>query len=231
MKTIMWAMPVYGNIHRLVYESHISAMGALTKNKDVRIEVVAVTNKMGLASAENEIVRASKKTKPDFIFWTEMDMILPTNCVVNLFESIEKQNVEIMSGVYFLRGSGQPCLFKRWDKKGENEYAHSPFLTFPKDRIFPCDCPGMGCVLMKSSVFDKINEPWFDDRENGCGTDIYFYTNAAKKGIQAWVDPRVICDQIDEDEPKRWGIEDYVKWIGDGDKKGGFVDSCAQTIN
>lgn len=224
--TLAWVMPVYGNIHRLVYESHMAALGSLVKDGITVIpKFVMVTNKMGLSSASNMIVKAVLELKPDYIFWTEMDMVLPSHSVRTLYKNMTTHNLDVLAGVYFLRGNGQPCLYKQivWSKA--NPYSHTPIFTFPKNAIFQVGCPGMGCVLLKREVFEKLEEPWFDDQEKKCGTDMYFYHNLSEKGVKVYADSSVLCDQIDEDTPRVWGLEDYNKWILEKGPKLGFIHS------
>ena len=228
--TLAWVMPVYGNIHRTVYESHMAAMGNLAKNGVVATpKFVCVTNKMGLASASNAIVNAVLEVGCDYVFWTEMDMLLPSQGPITLLEHAIKYKLDVLSGVYFLRGSGQPCLFRKVVEV-ENPYAYTPFITYPNNAIFEVGCPGMGCVLFASSVFEQIAKPWFDDQEGMCGQDMYFYTKLRDKGIKIHADSTVVCGQIDEDEPKIWGLETYTEWAK-GHSSSGFVNSTVKTVD
>jgi len=224
--SLAWVMPVYGNIHRLVYESHMAAMGSLAKNGVVAVpRFVCVTNKMGLAAASNAIVRAVLEMGVDYVFWTEMDMLLPSFGPITLLEHAIKYDIDVLSGVYFLRGNGQPCLYKKV-LDVPNPYAHTPMLTFPDHSIFEVGCPGVGCVLFKTSIFNKLKEPWWDDQEGQCGQDMYFYTKLREAGVKVYADSSVICGQIDEDEPRIWGEDDYKEWLkGSGTRSSGFINS------
>jgi hypothetical protein len=231
LPTLAFVTPTYGPIHRRVYESHLAAVGSLAKNGIIcEPKSIIVTGKMGLASASNEIVRGLLATKPDYAMWVEQDMILPANSIVNLLEHAMKYDLDVLSGVYFLRGSGQPCLFRKL-KTGANKYAHAQVTTFPKNSIFELKgTPGVGCVLFKTSIFEKLQEPWWDDQEGACGQDIYFYTHLLEAGVKVWVDSSVICDQIDDDEPKVWSTKDYDEWLKTHGG-GGFIHSFGNCIS
>lgn len=59
--------------------------------------------------------------------------------------------------------------------------------------LFKVHAVGTGCVLIKTSVFEKIEKPWFwygdiDKPETYTGEDIWFCRQAAKAGIDTWVD-------------------------------------------
>lgn len=214
LPTLAWVMPVYGEIHRLVYESHMAAMGSLAKEGIVCTpKFVCVTNKMGLATASNMITDQILDLKPDYVFWTEMDMILPGHAVTTLLKHILKYDLKVLSGVYFLRGSGEPCLYRRIIGNKEHKYAHTRLATFPKNTIFPVGVPGVGCVMFKREIFEGLKKPIWDDQEGECGQDMFFYTNLADAGIQVYADSSVICEQIDTDEPQMWGEKQYNEWL------------------
>ena len=225
--TLAWVMPMYGNIHRLVYESHMSAMGSLAKDGVVVTpKFVVVSNKMGLAAASNLITQSCINNKPDYVFWTEMDMVLPAHTVTTLLKHAIEHDISVLSGVYFLRGNGQPCLFKKVLDSSKFRYAHTPMLTFPENALFEVGCPGVGCVLFKTEVFDKLKQPYWDDKEGECGQDMYFYTKLREAGVKVYADSTVICDQIDEDVPRMWTKEDYKIWLESNDGgNNGFIHS------
>jgi hypothetical protein len=167
---------------------------------------------MGLASASNAIVEAALQINTDYVFWTEMDMILPPHTIATLLKHAQQYDLPVLSGVYFLRGNAQPCLYRKSPHKGASRYAHTIMTVFPKDSLFPVDVPGVGCVLFKTEVFKKISKPWWDDQEGTCGQDMYFYTKCREAGIKVYADSTVICGQIDDDEPKMWDEAEYLKW-------------------
>lgn len=230
--TLAWVMPMYGSIHRLVYESHMSAMGSLAKEGViVTPKFVVVSNKMGLAGASNHITQAVIDLKPDYVFWTEMDMVLPSHTVTTLLKHAMEHNLDVLSGIYFLRGNGQPCLFKKVVEGSNFRYAHTPMITFPENALFEVGCPGVGCVLFKTNIFNKLKAPYWDDKEGECGQDMYFYTKLREAGIKVHADSTVICDQIDEDVPRLWTKLDYDKWLKSNEGgNNGFIHSSNKDI-
>lgn len=231
-----WAVPSYGPIFSPVYASHLSVIGYASRYLSVhrlgQIPMVGATDRMYLHSACNEIVRQAKLANLTHLFWTETDMILPHDALPKLL-AMDK---EIAAGIYFLRnGGGQPCLYVKTPVEvKENPYLHTPVTIYDERRPFKVGCPGMGCVLTKMSVFDKVEEPWFDlkandhGKKNGYGQDLYFFTKVRWAGIDVWVNPDVICDQIDTCIV---GYADYRKRIAEkGDGLGsGFIGSDSGT--
>ena len=227
---IGWVMPAYGPIFPQVYSSHLTAIAYasrhLTMDRLGTIPMVGATDRMYLHSAANLCVEEALKLNLTHTFWTEADMILPKDVILKLL-ALDK---DIAAGVYFLRGgSGQPCLYKRTPlETKENPYLHTPITVYDERGPFRVDCPGMGCALIKTEVFRKIERPWFDlkandeGKRNGYGQDLYFYTKVRWAGFEVWVDPGVICDQIDT-----WvvGYADYRKRLQDTTQPmgGGFI--------
>ena len=211
----MWAPCVSSWLRTVAYTArhfqieHIGKIGG-----------AGVTDRLYTMTAQNCLV---KETLADptvtHLFFTEMDMVLPHDCIVKLL-ALDK---DMASGLYFLRcntqgGRGQPCLYKKAtlveaerQLKKSSQYMHSPLSLFPRDTPFQVDCAGLGCVLFKREVFEKLPYPWFDlkagaEDKIGYGSDMYFYTHARNHGLELWVDPTVQCGQIDYYETD---ISDY----------------------
>lgn len=234
---VAWAMPNYGPLFSQVYSSHLAAIAYASRffaNEQIGdMPMLACTDRMYITSACNTIIKEARENNLTHIFWTESDMILPKDVVPKLL-ALKKA---IASGVYFLRGgTGQPCLYKRTPlETKENPYLHTPITMYDERGPFKVDCPGMGCVLMEIGVFDKVPEPWFDlksndpGKTNGYGQDLYFYTKVRWAGIEVWVEPSVICDQIDT---QIVGYKDYRRRLMEGKGlAGGFIGLDAHVVD
>lgn len=159
---------------------------------------VGITARQYTHSAENQLVRDFlADAQATHLFLTESDMLLPDQCLEKLLEVQQP----IVSGVYFLRnGNGQPCLYKRAIGLKGNPYGMSPLTLFPTDKPWRLDgCPGLGCVLIERRVFAAMADPWFQlkDGPDGHGSDLYFYTHVRQAGFPVWVQPAVLCGQVD----------------------------------
>lgn len=227
---IAWAMPSYGPIFASVYASHLAAIAYASRyfymERIGELPMIGATDRMYLHSACNTIVEEALVQDVTHIFWTESDMILPKDALPKL----AAMHKDIAAGVYFLRGgSGQPCLYKHTPIEiKENPYLHTPVTIYDERKPFRVDCPGMGCVLISMDVFKKIERPWFDLKSNsngkkdGYGQDLYFYTKVRWAGFEVWVNPEVICDQVDT---YIVGYADYRKKLADNKSEfsGGFI--------
>lgn len=199
----LWAPAVNSWLTMLAYTArhlHVEHSGTLLGS--------GVTDRQYTHSAENTLVEnfldGTLCPGATHLFFTEMDMILPKNAIVDLLE----MDVDIATGIYFLRGGdGQPCLYKKVITTRENPWVHTPVSMFPTYENFRVDCPGFGCVLFKRKVFETVKFPWFDLAEGKYGSDMYFYTKAKDAGLEVWANPKVMCDQIDYQVV---GYQDYV---------------------
>ena len=64
------------------------------------------------------------------------------------------------------------------------------------DHLFKCSAVGAGCMLIKMSVFKKLDRPYFFIEDKG--EDVYFCDKARAKGIDVWCDPTVAVGHIGE---------------------------------
>ena len=225
----------YGPLWAPAVSSWLRVVAYTARQMDIqhigKIGGAGVTDRMYTHSAENYLILEMLAAEPKFthIFMTESDMILPHDTVTKLV-ALDK---DMASGVYFLRAdlqkdAGQPCLYKRAplnkvdprNEKRNADYMHQGVKIFPADVPFRVDCAGLGCVLIKRHVFEKLPHPWFNlnagsKYEYGYGSDIYFYKHTKDHGFELWIDPTVQCGQIDYYETD---ISDY-KWQLDNDPK------------
>lgn len=226
---LAWAMPNYGPIFSPVYASHLATIAVASRYMTVefmgKIPMIGATDRCYIHIACNNIVEECQQAGMTHIFWTESDMLLPVDTIPKLLE----MDKDIAAGVYFLRGGeGQPCLYKRTPVTvKENPYVHTPIRVYDERGPFKVDCPGMGCVLMKLSLFDKLEEPFFDLKasrkgmKDGYGQDLYFFSKTRWAGIETWVNPDVVCDQIDT---YTIGYKDYRKYLLEKQKnRDGFI--------
>lgn len=223
---ILWGLTGYLRIpFPEVYASHLRAIAWASRYFTVdmageaEISGAGATDRMYTHSAENQLVEELLLGDATHLFLTEIDMVLPKHTLPALLE-LDK---DVVSGVYFLRGGrGQPCLYQKVMTPPENPYVHSPVHVFPSDGPFRIDCPGLGCVLFKREVFERVERPWFDLSAQKYGSDMYFYTKAKQAGVEVWAHPGVFCDQMDY---TRIGYRDYLKRLKDDPDfaKTGFI--------
>lgn len=223
---IAFASTGYGPLWAPAVSSWLRCIGTTAREFSInhigKVGAAGVTDRMYTHSAENRLVEQFLEDKSlTHLFLTESDMILPNDTILKLL----KHDKDMACGIYFLRtdsleGLGQPCLYKRpaaYDPL-HSQYGHCAVSLFPTDEIFQVDCAGLGCLLLKREVFEgpkAVKYPWFDLKEAGYGSDIYFSKHAKEAGFELWCDPTVTCGQIDYYQTS---IEDW-KWQLDTNPK------------
>ena len=100
-------------------------------------------------------------------------------------ERLLKQNKDIIGGMYNFRRLPIKNIVR--DFKGQTETFKVSFLP-------------TGFMLVKMSVFDKLEKPYFfydyDDEHHLDGEDAYFCRKAVKAGIDIWCDPTIKLKHI-----------------------------------
>ena len=89
--------------------------------------------------------------------------------------------------------------FDRESKDGK--YFVDP-ATLPKE-LFKCKALGTGFLLIRLSVFDKIEKPWFQfgrdaNAELVYGEDTFFCAQVSKAGMEVWCDPAIPVSHLGE---------------------------------
>lgn len=230
LPSLCWAMPCYGSIHPKVYSSHMRAMGTIARmGFKVNPLFVSVSNKVGLVTASNRIVQEALAVGCDYIFWTEMDMDVPSDVIPRLFD----RHKDVVSGLYVLRGSKMSLCAYRRHPLNEHRFGFTPLRVFQPGAFVKVDACGMGCVLFRTEIFrNKVfdrpgtseGQVWFDEGQGVCGQDMYFYAQLLKAGVEVWLDTSVQCVQYDESEPAATDLTEYMKSIHNhGIVQGGLI--------
>lgn len=212
----------YGPIDSMVYQNHLALAANSSRTFDVKF--IGCTDKMYTHTASNTLAENAVESDLDYVMFLENDMLLPCDTTTRLWEVIKRTDLDGVSGLYFLRGADgtQPCLYNR-DENSENKFAFVPVLLVPENEVFTIDCPGMGCILLKTDVFRKVPHPWFDLAEGKYGQDIYFYSKCKDSGIKIGCDTSICCGHLGE--KRVYNINDYKDALVSRklDGKGGMV--------
>lgn len=175
----------------------------------------------------NRLVEEAIGRRSDYIFFADMDMTFPPDCVLKLLENCT-DSTPIVSGVYYRKKEPHYPVCGRyveWSKelepykfslknKGFMYFNETQYLFYrPVDAItakepMQIDVSGIGCLLIKTSVFNKLNQPYFKyvngymDGDHTLGRiseEMMFWANVKRAGIKVLCDPRVQCRHLVED--------------------------------
>jgi|GEM_PF-6883070 len=210
----------------------------------------------------NRFIHEAIECGADYVFFMDMDQTFPSNAIELLFETISDER-PIVSGMYFLKQQPYSPVMGRYvewehemlDYKSDYEelgFVHEdgrqlcmwrPFTYFdPNGKPFLADVIGLGCVLMKTSVFRDMEKPYFhysgdprpDTSFRQMDEVMPFCAQANKLGIPIYIDPRVQCghimtmesnldlfqnyrdssfDAAEKSDPKRFASETKPKFI------------------
>ena len=165
------------------------------------------------ATARNRIAQMAIDGGYDYLMMVDNDVTPPKDALVNLLE----HDAECVSGYYLHRNadnmpSDRTCVCKLNDDSGipyfnyplESEYTKSELANMRErgEHLVEIHGGGMGCVLIKTSVFSQVRYPWFDwvnysdDNRGMLSEDLYFCEKIRKRKIKRYVDTRVACGHL-----------------------------------
>jgi hypothetical protein len=130
---------------------------------------------------------------------------------------------DIVSGVYAMEGGKLIATVKKWDEETFKRQGHFDFMTLQeiegphlisptgeiprshtergsngKEELVDVAYTGMGFMLVKKGVFEKLEYPWFKPIEKQVGDmvdftmkDVAFCLRIREKGIHVLIDPMV----------------------------------------
>lgn len=165
------------------------------------------------ATARNRIAQMTIDGGYDYCLMVDNDVTPPPDALVNLAGHGE----DCVSGYYLHRNednrpSDRTCVCKLKDENGaayfnyplESEYTKQELaeMRHSGTNLVEIHGGGMGCILIKRRVFEKLRYPWYDwvnysdDHRGMLSEDLYFCEKLRKKGIPRYVDTRVACGHL-----------------------------------
>ena len=120
----------------------------------------------------------------DYVLWLDSDMRFP----ITIYYDLVKHDKDIVACNYLTRdGKNNTTSFIK------NKDIITRLSLTQREKLVQVDFCGMGVMLVKKAVFDRIPKPWFDiiwnpDSQTYSGEDIYFCQKAADYGFEIWID-------------------------------------------
>lgn len=139
-----------------------------------------------LPLTRTNLVKDALKAECKWIFFLDSDVILPSNALNTLLS----HGLPICSGLYRAH-KREGFSYAVWMKVGENQYA--PVGEWV-GTLIPVDVTGLGCCLIRSEVFQRVPEPWFEWGD--ISEDFYFFEKAKKHGFQCVIDTSIKCSHV-----------------------------------
>lgn len=137
-------------------------------------------------------VNAAKGQGATHFMSIDTDMVFPPEGI----EKLLAQDKDIIGATYNERRFPLRSTVKLKDEQGRLTSGDISQYTNP----FPVYTLGLGFVLMKMNVFDKVEKPYFNSPLAADDTftteDFYFFDKCQKAGIEIWCDPRIIVKHL-----------------------------------
>lgn len=148
-------------------------------------------------TSRNDLAMRSLQMNADYVFWMDSDMQFPPDTLVRMVDVLQKNDLDILTGLYFRRVPPySPVLFDKLEMN-KNICSWSEFKELP-DHLFEIGGCGFGCVLMSTEVFISVQAKhgnMFAPMGNN-GEDIAFCIRARDCGYKIWCDPSIICGHV-----------------------------------
>lgn len=170
------------------------SLALLTKPDDCTLAMKAGSL---IYTSRNALAMMAIEGEYDYVFWMDSDMTFPQDALIRMIDTLEKNNLDILTGLYFRRVPPySPVIFDRLEMEG-SDCRWSEFEKIPED-LFEVGGCGFGCVLMKTDVFFTVlatHGNMFAPIGNN-GEDIAFCLRARECGYKIICDPSIICGHV-----------------------------------
>lgn len=162
-----------------------SMLGVLITSHD-KITGYSMRQGGDIVSARTFCVQDAIAKKATHIFFIDSDMQFPPDTLNKLLA----HNKDIVTVEYNRRQLPPSPVTQPLEEKSDTE-------------LYKARVIGAGCLLIKLSVFEKIEKPWFNfgrDKTGAIviGEDTWFSNTARDAGIDSWIDPKIKVNHIGE---------------------------------
>lgn len=197
---VLIAEPIYHALEPLVYGNRIKfwddVLGRCGRQGLYDANSLILGPRRNIRSARAEAIRIAREKKASHIFFLDDDVLVPEH----ILELLLRVDQDIVGGLMH-KDDGNPIVFRKelWDGLP----AH--WTDYPQTlQPFECGGVGAGCMLIKISVFDRLDtaspnygDMWyFNYDETGKSMDIRFCRNAMSVGAKVWCVPFPECQQL-----------------------------------
>ena len=195
---IVIAVPTYESI----YPDTFKAIWDLKKPEGAEVDFIYVRG-YDCARARNNIVNECKKLKADYVLMIDNDTVPPKDALVNLLED----DKDVVVGYYAHRvfnqkydGRTNACKLGEFNYTKQYTGAELHELRDAGHNVMQIHGGGLGCALIKMSLFDRLQFPWFDWKNYPnnyvLSEDLFFAENLRTNAQAIYVDTRVECGHI-----------------------------------
>lgn len=161
----------------------------------------------------NEIVKQALSNGSTHLMFVDQDMVLPDTAMLRLLS----HNQAVSGGLYFGKDDLYTPVafdfdpFRRVYNLEDDPSLYRPAWRSDEDAELACACGktddhihrvggvGMGCTLIKTSLFRRMkkhfgDELWFSSKE--CGEDVHFALRCKELGVPIYLDGFIQCGHV-----------------------------------
>ena len=142
-----------------------------------------------ISSNRNKIVDQALENGAEWIWFIDDDHRFPPDTLTRLLS----HNVDIVSGLYLQRVA--PYTPHRYDREEANGALWPKLLTQGESGLDEVLSTGAGCLLVRTSVFEKLERPYWrlgQIRSDVWSDDFDFCRRARAAGFKIWCDLDVL---------------------------------------
>ena len=204
---ILIAVPTFENIYPDTFKS---IYGLDPGDHEVMFDFVRGYD---VATARNKIAQEAIDEGVDYVLMVDNDVVLPEDALLNLLDDSKdvclgfyahRDNDNIYRGRTSVCKLYQPDGSKYFNYPLESEYTAVELETIKETGEYKLQIHGggMGCALIKTDVFRKLNYPWYDwvnyadDNRGMRSEDLYFCEGCRHHHIPVYTDTRVGCGHL-----------------------------------
>jgi glycosyltransferase involved in cell wall biosynthesis len=203
-KKVMVAIPTTDYVHI----NFALALAALVLRSKIPTSV-QVAGGSSICQNRNTLVYEAQKIGADFILFIDNDLSFPPFAAERLVHIAEERGLDIIGCNYLFKSPPHKWMVK--PKPGREQL----------EAIEEVDGLPCGMLLIRMSVFDKLEQPYFnynahtikEGPQEGLATvgseDYYFCDRARDQGFKIWLDTDMSFGLV------HWGSPIGVRWIAE----------------
>lgn len=194
MKRIVACVPLSWSFIPALFFHSWNQMHYYSHNKyDLRI---ISSSSCYMDTMRDNLVIAAMRHKPDYILWIDADQLYPEQTPEILMKHVDSGK-SIVGGLTPHNMQGGVNVYDFVHNKG----IISRRSVAPGGGLIKVEAMGMGGVMMKPDVFEKLDLPCFTMRWDSQlarypGEDVQFYANCKRAGIDVWCDTDLVFGHI-----------------------------------
>ena len=191
-------------------------------------------NFAGIDKIREGLASIALREGADYMMWMDSDQLMPPDTIVKMIKHFEEaEHSDLLKG---LEGVGALITYKSppylphiYVKKHKDGKTYHMARNFALNQLSFVEGMGFGCCMIKSTVFNRIEKPWFkiilDDKGHfKSGEDLGFCLRADMKLV---LDPTIV---VKHQELTSFDISNYLVY-NDLEVKDGRVDPSVEKSN